>query len=189
MITQSKTLVCKTWKTKTIATLLAIIGAVALPQIFHGLGAVSDLGSSLGETFLPMHLAIFLVGFFAGPWAGLSAGIVSPTISFMLTSLLGSPMPTLVMLPFMIIELAIYGLTTGLLAKIKMPTIAKLLIAQIAGRAIRAVAIVIGVFAFSSPMNVAVIWNSILTGLPGLILQWILIPLLVFYVEKRMSRD
>lgn len=189
MTTHSKTLVCRTWKTKTIAALLAIIAAVALPQIFHALGMVCDLGSTLGETFLPMHLAIFLVGFFAGPWAGLAAGLVSPAISFLLTTLLGSPMPALAMLPFMIIELGVYGLTAGLLATIKMPTIAKLLIAQIAGRGVRAIAIVIGVFALGSPMNVAVIWNSILTGLPGLILQWILVPLLVFYVEKRASRE
>ena len=192
MTTQSKTLVCKTWKTKTIAALLAIIAAVALPQIFHALGAISDLGSTLGETFLPMHLAIFLVGYFAGPWAGLAAGLVSPAVSFGLTSAAGSAMPALAMLPYMIIELGVYGLVTGLFArysKVHIPAIATLLVAQIAGRAVRALAIVIGVYAFGSPMNVAVIWNSIVAGLPGLILQWVLIPLILFWVEKKKKRD
>ena len=184
-----KTLVCKTWKTKTVAALLAVIAAVALPQAFHGLGMVANIGTALGETFLPMHLSIFLVGFFAGCWAGLGAGLISPAISFGLTTLMGQPMPTAAMLPFMMIELAVYGLTTGLLAEVRMPTICKLLIAQVAGRAVRALALVIGVYAFGSPMNIAIIWNSLLAGLPGLILQWILIPLLVFYVEKRAYRD
>ena len=187
--TQKRTFICKTWKTKTIAAVLAVIAAVALPQLFHLLGMVSNLGTSLGETFLPMHIAIFLVGFFAGPWAGVAAGALSPAVSFGLTSIWGQPMPTLTMLPFMVIELAVYGLATGLLAKTKLPSIVSLLLAQIAGRAVRALAIVIGVYAFGSPMNVAVIWNSVLAGLPGLILQWILVPLLVYYVTKKAHRE
>lgn len=186
---QSRSFVCKTWKTKTVAAVLAVIAAVALPQLFHLLGMVTNMGTSLGETFLPMHIAIFLVAFFAGPWAGLAAGLVSPALSFALTTLLGSPMPTVVMLPYMIVELGVYGLTTGLLAKTKMPTLATLFLAQVAGRGVRALAIVVGVYLFSSPMNVAVIWNSIVAGLPGLILQWILVPLLVFYVERKAKHE
>lgn len=180
-------LVCKTHLSKAIAALLATIAAVALPQIFHGLGAVSGLGSALGETFLPMHLPVLLVGFFAGPWAALAAGIFSPLVSFALTSLLGNPMPALAMLPYMTIELGVYGLTAGLLATRakRLPAIVSLLIAQLAGRAVRAICIVIGVYALGSPVNVAVIWNSLLTGLPGLVLQWTFVPLLVAYVGRR----
>ena len=185
----TKSFVCRTWKSKTVASVLAVVAAVALPQLFHLLGMVTNMGTSLGETFLPMHIAIFLVAFFAGPWAGLAAGALSPAVSFGLTTLMGSPMPALVMLPFMIIELAVYGLATGLLAKTKLPSIVTLLLAQIMGRAVRALAIVIGVYAFGSPMNVAVIWNSVLAGLPGLILQWIIVPLLVYYVEKKAHRE
>ena len=190
--TVQSTLFCRTWKTKTIAAVLAVIASVALPQIFHLLGMVSNMGSTLGETFLPMHIAIFLVGYFAGPWAGLAAGLVSPALSFALTSAAGSAMPALAMLPYMIIELGVYGLVTGLFArfgKVKIPTIATLFIAQVAGRAVRALAIVIGVYAFGSPMNVAVIWNSVVAGLPGLILQWVLIPLLVYWVAQKTKRD
>ena len=192
---QTRTLVCKTWKTKTIAAILAVIAAVALPQAFHYLGMITDMGSKLGETFLPMHLAIFIVGYFAGAWAGLGAGLVSPVISFGLTTALGRPMPGVLILPFMIVELGVYGLTTGLfsqyLKRVKLPTIVTLLIAQVAGRAVRALALVIGVYAFGAtvPGGIAIIWNSIYQGLPGLILQWVLIPLLVYYVEKRVQRD
>lgn len=188
-----KTLICKTWKTKTVAAVLAVIAAVTLPQLFHLMGMVSDLGSALGETFLPMHLAIFLVGYFAGPWAGLAAGIISPAVSFGLTTALGSPMPALPMLPYMMVELGVYGLTTGLFAqyltKVKLPAILTLLIAQIAGRAVRALALVIGVLGFGFGPKIAVIWSSLLVGLPGLILQWVLIPLILFWVEKRSERE
>ena len=182
--TMQSTLVFKTIKTKTLAAIIAIAAAVALPQAFHVLGAVSDLGTALGETFLPMHFAIFAVGFFAGPVAGAVAGALSPLLSFWLTA-----MPKAPMLPFMMIELCVYGLVTGLLANVRMPVIGKLLIAQIAGRGVRALAIVIGFYAFSSPVAPAVIVNSLLPGLPGLILQWVILPLLVFRVTQRDAHE
>lgn len=190
---KKRTLLCRTWKTKTVAAVLAVIAAVALPQIFHGLGHISDLGSALGETFLPMHLAIFLVGYFAGPWAGLAAGALSPAVSFGLTTLFGDPMPALAMLPYMMIELAVYGLVTGVFANyrfgsVKLPVIVSLLIAQIAGRGVRALAIVFGSL-LGSPVAVSAIWMSILPGLPGLILQWVIVPLLVYYVSKKAHLD
>lgn len=189
MMEKTDALVCKTWKTKTAAAVLAVIAAVALPQICHYLGMISNLGTSIGETFLPMHIAIFLVGYFAGAWAGLGAGLLSPVISFALTTVMGRPMPALAMLPFMTIELGVYGLTTGLFAKSKIPTLATLFIAQAAGRAVRALAIVAGVYAFGAGVSVATIWTSIYAGLPGLILQWILIPLLVYYVRKKAKHE
>ncbi len=178
------TLVCKNVKTKTLATIVAIVAAVALPQVFHLLGKVSNMGTTLGETFLPMHLAIFMVGLLAGATAGAISGALAPVISFLLTG-----MPTATMLPFMIIELAVYGLVSGLLANRNMPVIVKLLIAQVAGRAVRALAIVAGFYLFGSVINPAVIWNSVVAGLPGLILQWILVPLFVYYVNEKAKKD
>ncbi len=93
------------------------------------------------------------------------------------------------MLPYMMIELAAYGGVCGLLARVKMPCILKVLAAQVAGRALRAVAIVIGAYAFGSPVNVAVIWTSIAAGLPGLILQWVVIPLLMFYISRKVGSN
>lgn len=191
--TVTKTLLCRSWKTKTAAAAIAVIASVALPQLFHLLGMLSGLGSALGEVFLPMHISIFLVGFFAGAWAGLCAGIISPAISFALTSAWGAAMPALPMLPYMMIELGVYGLVTGLFAQqfgSRLPSVVTLLIAQIAGRAVRAVALLIGVLGFGFGPDLSVIWNSLLVGLPGLCLQWILIPLLLFRIKaKRVSND
>lgn len=117
-------------KVQTLAALAAIVGAVAVPQIFHALGAVSGLGTSLGEAFLPMHLPIILAGLLAGPYAGAIAGLLGPLASFAV-----SGMPGIAMLPFMMIELCAYGLFAGLLRNVKLPTIAKVLAVQTAGRA------------------------------------------------------
>lgn len=183
-VLNQKQLVFRNWKTKTIASACAVVAAVVLPQIFHLMGMVTNMGTALGETYLPMHLAIFAVGLLAGPMAGLVAGLLSPVISFFLTA-----MPTSVMLPYMVVELGVYGVSAGLLAKVKMPTIVKLIIAQIAGRAVRAAATMAGIHIFGSAINAAVIWNSITAGLPGLVLQWALIPLLVFYIEKKAKYE
>ncbi len=172
-------------KVQTFAALAAVVGAVAVPQLFHVLGAVSGLGTSLGEIFLPMHLPIMLVGLLAGPYAGAAAGLLGPLCSFAL-----SGMPGIAMLPFMMIELGVYGLTAGLLRHVKLPTIAKVVITQVAGRAVRAAAILLATYAFGSrSLPVAVIWTSIATGAFGIVLQWTLLPLLVYRVENRKSHE
>lgn len=132
-------------KVQTLAALAAIAGAVAIPQFFHLLGAASGLGTALGETFLPMHLPIILVGLLAAPYAGAVSGILGPVASFAL-----SGMPGLVMLPFMMLELGAYGLAAGLLRNRKMPTVMKVIMVQIAGRAVRAAAIFISVYALGN---------------------------------------
>lgn len=187
----SRALLCADWRTKTAAALLAVIGSVALPQLFHGLGYVSGLGSKLGEAFLPMHLCIFLVGFFAGPWAGLVAGALSPAASFLLTSAWNAPMPAPAVLPYMIVELAVYGLTTGLFAEKlpKVPAFAALLAAQVAGRAFRALALVIGVYGFGAQIGLSTVISGVVQGLPGLALQWALVPLVVFWVRERSKHE
>lgn len=168
-------------KAQTLYTLGAITAAVLLPQLLHIMGAVSGTGTALGETFLPMHLPIILVGFLAGPYAGAVSGLVSPLLSFAFTG-----MPKEAMLPFMMIELLVYGLTAGLLSNVKIPAIAKVLIVQISGRAVRAAAILIAVYALkNTAVPAAVIWNSITAGIFGIALQWALIPLIIYRVENK----
>lgn len=95
---------------QSLATALAIIGAVAVPQLFHAVGAVSGLGTALGVAFLPMHLPVILVGLLAGPYAGAVSGLLGPVAGFVL-----SGMPGPMKLPFMMVELCAYGLIAGLL--------------------------------------------------------------------------
>ena len=167
-------------KAQTLAGIITVIAAIALPQLVHVMGAASGLGTALGEAFLPMHLPIILAGLLCGPYAAAAAGAAAPLLSALLT---GMPKP--VMLPFMCIELCVYGLAAGLLRNAKLPTIAKVVIAQLAGRAVRAGAIVAGVNLFGSSISVSVIWTSIAAGVFGIALQWALIPLVVYRLRGK----
>ncbi len=167
-------------KTQTIATLAAIVGAVAVPQMFHAMGAVSGLGAALGNTFLPMHLPIIMVGLLAGPYAGAISGLLGPMVSYALTG-----MPAITLLPFMMLELMIYGLSAGLLRNVKVPTIGKVVVIQFAGRVVRALAILAAVNLLgNTSIKVSIIWTSIAAGVPGLVLQWTLLPLLIYRIEN-----
>ena len=169
---------------KAAATVLAIVAAVALPQLFHVIGAVSGQGTMLGVAFLPMHLPIIFVGLIAGPAAGAIAGAAAPLASFLL-----SGMPMLAMLPLMMVELFAYGLVAGLLREVKLPSLVKVVIVQLAGRVVLTAATAIAVFAFGSSKTVAATWTSVLAaGLPGLALQWALIPLAAYWTESLIAK-
>ena len=179
-------------KVQSLAAVLAVIAAVALPQIFHLGGAALGLGPALGQTLLPMHLPVLLVGLLAGPYAGVATGALAPVVSFALTG-----MPMAPMVPFMVIELASYGLVAGLLRGVNLPSslpspiewLVKLLGAQIAGRVIDALAIGVAVALLgNTTMTVASVWAAVLTGLPGLVLQWIAIPAIMTAVDRAGRR-
>ena len=157
---------------KALTTVIGITLSVAIPQLFHVIGIVSGTGSLPCSAFLPMHLGIFFTALLAGP-------AVSPLLSFALTG-----MPSAALLPFMMIELTVYGLVCGLLKNKKMPVILKVLTAQILGRAIRAAAILIAFYGLkSTAVSPTIILSSIASGLPGLVLQWTLLPLLIYRVK------
>ncbi len=167
-------------KKQALAVITAVLAAVALPELFHLLGAYYGAGTSLGEVFLPMHLPIILVGFLAGPIVGGIAGIAAPIVSFLI-----SGMPTSVMLPFIMVEVFAYGFSAGLLSSVKMNGFFKVLAVQAAGRAVRTLAVLFGFFALGSNVAPITAWSSIVTALPGIILQWIILPLLLFRISYR----
>lgn len=171
-------------KREALATLLAVFSAVVLPQVFHLIGWASGVGTTLGELILPMHLPIILAGLLAGPYVGAIAGLASPLVSYLL-----SGMPNAVMLPFMMIELFGYGLLAGLFKNVKINSFFKVLFAQLGGRAIRALALLSAVYLFGNESaNIATIWVSIPKGLLGILLQWSLIPLVLYRLEGSRRR-
>lgn len=164
----------KTIAAKTILIGASIICAVILPQIFHAIGVVSGTGAAVGAAFLPMHIPVLLAGFAGGPVVGITAGIISPVLSFAI-----SGMPTSALLPFITIELAVYGLVAGLISKAKLNSFVKLIITQTAGRLARASAVIFSIFVLgSSQFTLASIGAFITSGLFGILIQWAVIPLL-----------
>ena len=171
-----KVLLKKRIAAESIIVLLSIVASVLLPEIFHLVGAVSGVGTSLGSAFLPMHLVVLFVGLIAGAVAGGIVGAVSPAISFAI-----SGMPAFSQMPYMCIELAIYGIVCGMLRNSKMPIVCKVILAQVAGRILKAALIMIAVYCFDfQAVAVLDVWYATVQGLPGILLQLVLIPLLVF---------
>jgi thiamine transporter ThiT len=167
-----------------IATAAAVIASVALPQILHVAGVVSGSGPALGENLLPMQLPVLIAGLIAGPFVGVIAGILSPLLSSAI-----SGMPGQAVLPYIMIELVGYGLAAGVLSKVKMPVFGKLLLAQVAGRILRTGAILIAVYGMGShTLSLAGSWNYVVAGLPGIVLQWCLIPLIMVWI-KNVKKD
>lgn len=172
-------------KVQTIATIVAIVSAVALPQIVHLIGRATGMGTAFGELLLPMHLPILLVGLLAGPYAGAIAGFLGPVCSFTLAG-----MPNATVLPFMMIELCIYGLVAGVLRKANAPVIAKVFIAQVAGRVCRAVAVAIALYVLgTTEIAVASVWNGTVNGITGIAIQLILLPIIIKVVEKMSAHE
>lgn len=168
---------------KTITTVLAVVCSIALPQLFHLAGIWTGLGTSFGTTLLPMHIPVLLVGLLAGSAVGVVVGAISPLVSFAITG-----MPPIVTLPFMMVELATYGFVAGKLSQVNIPTLAKVFIIQVVGRAVRAVAIIVAIYLMgNTSIEISQIWRIIPNGLPGIILQWLLIPAL-FYGFKGLKK-
>lgn len=162
-------------KAQTLAALIATAAAVALPQLCHLIG-----GRALGTALLPMHLPILLVGLLAGPIAGAAAGVLSPVVSFWLTG-----MPLIVNLPLMMAELLIYGLAAGLLRNTKMPSMGKVLLAQIAGRLCYAGVLALAIYAFgNADLSMASALSSSTSGIWGTLLQLTLIPLILKIIKR-----
>lgn len=166
--------------TKIIAVLAAVAASVALPQVFHAIGIISGTGSAVGAAFLPMHIPVILAGMLFGPAVGFAAGIASPVVSSII-----SGMPVAALLPFMVIELGVYGLVSGMIGKTKINSFVKLVAVQLAGRAARALAIIVSIYALGNEaLTLASIGDFIVAGLYGIILQWAVIPLLVDKFRK-----
>ena len=165
---------------KAIIAVVGIAAGVALPQIFHAIGLLTSTGAAVGSALLPMHIPVLFAGFVGGAVAGMVVGVLSPVVSFLI-----SGMPAAAILPFMIIELGVYGLAAGLLSKSKLNSFVKLIIVQLAGRAARIAAVLISIYAMgNTQFGIAAVYTFILDGLFGIVLQWVVVPLALPYLQK-----
>ncbi len=171
-------------KTKTIKISLgAMLTALSiiLPQIFHLTGI-----PQVGSVFLPMHIPVLLSGFMLGPVYGSIIGAVAPIASYLITG-----MPTAARLPFMMVELIVYGLSSGIFYHIcklrnkKLGTVLSLVLSMLSGRLAYAIALVIAgkIFGIEAGGIMAAVTATV-TGVYGIVLQLIVIPPIVYTVKK-----
>lgn len=165
---------------RALGAAAAVAGALALPQIFHFAGLAAGLGPALGETFLPMHLPVILAGMLLGPVVGHLVGLAAPVLSF-----LSAGMPAAAVLPFMTVELAAYGLLGGLLKNKRLALPIKLAAVQMGGRVAKAAALAAVAGAVGSNLTPVSVLTATVNGLPGLLLQWLIVPLVFVWVSKR----
>lgn len=163
----------KTLKLCTGALLLA--AGILLPQVFHMIG-----GQAMGGMFLPMHLPVFVAGSCSGRFmAAQSASL--PQSSASLSPLCRRRQSC----PFMLIELATYGLMAGLLRKKNLNIYISLILAQIAGRLANALALVCAAYLFHLEVPAVItVGTAVVTGIPGLIIQLVLVPAVVILIER-----
>jgi len=158
-------------KTAVLGQVLFLALALIIPMVFHARG----IGFPAILAVQPMHWMILFAALAYGPVSGALMGIAVPVSSFLLT---GMPLP--VMLPLMLPELAVYGLLAGLL-KGKITAFGSVAVALIAGRLVfLALAAALGrlVFMGSEVSAFEFAWATWSPGIPAMILQIALLPIL-----------
>ncbi len=165
---------------KLVLTSLFIACGLLLPLAFHTFG----MG---GRTFLPMHIPVFMGGLLLGWLPGLIIGAITPLLSCLLT---GMP-PLIPSLPMMIVELALFGLVAGYLYYDKRQNIYLALIsAMVAGRLGAAFVLLL----FSDMLGIHLhpltyVAATFMTGIAGVVIQIVFIPILVRRLENILNRE
>lgn len=139
----------------------------------------------IGNAISPMHIAVFLCGFLCGWPLGAVVGFAAPLLR---SALFGMPplFPTAVA---MALELAAYGVITGVMYQLlpkKIPYIyLSLVSAMVGGRVVWGLAqlTLLGLqgttFTFAAFMA-----GAVTNALPGIILHILLVPLIVIALQK-----
>ncbi|NCD08970.1 MAG: ECF transporter S component [Negativicutes bacterium] len=159
---------------KMVLSALCVALGVLVPALFHMFGAA-------GSIFLPMHIPVLLAGLLLGSHSGVLVGALTPILSSLLTAM----PPLFPILPIMVFELAVYGFAGGYFYyDCKMSVFKSLLAAMAAGR----IAAMAGAFLLMWILGVKLsplyyVSGAIVTGLPGIVLQLLLVPLLVYRLE------
>ena len=158
--------------------------AVVLPQIAH-----LAVGAQAGVMLLPMYLPVLLGGCVLGFRWGLGVGLLSPLASYLITSALGNPMPAAARLPLMMAELAVFASVAGLFSKIisekPLAAVPAVLLAQLCGRSF--FLLLVAVFQNVLPFSPAMILAQIKSGIPGLLIQAVFVPLAVVLLTKLLD--
>lgn len=162
---------------RTVVSALSLALGFVLPFLT---GQIPEIGNAL----LPMHIPVLICGFICGWPYGLLVGFITPLLRSFLFG-----MPTLPSALAMGFELATYGAMTGLLYELlrrtKWRTYISLLGAMIAGRLVWGVTS----FVIYGIQQSAFTWQifvnaALLTAIPGIILQLVLIPIIILALEK-----
>lgn len=159
-------------KTKTLffAAVFTVL-SVATPMAAHYFG-----GSLAGRLFLPMHFFVLIGALLLGWRAGLAIGILTPLIAYSV-----SGMPFAAVLPFIIIEVAAYGLFAGLLQERFKNIWVSLAGAMVLGRLF----LWLGIAILPTKLIASqYLIGTLQAGWRGIALQILLVPIAVIFIQK-----
>ncbi len=161
---------------KLVFTAVCAALCLVLPMAFHSV-------PNAGTIFLPMHIPVLLCGLICGwPYGGV-CGIVGPLLSSLVTG-----MPPAAMLPSMMVECCAYGFVTGMLMRHvhTRHAVADLYISLVSAMVVgRVVAGFAKAWIFTPGISpFAWVTTSLVTGIPGIVIQLILMPMVVLALTK-----
>lgn len=162
---------------RSIITAVCIALCIVLPMLFHGI-------PNAGAVFLPMHIPVYICGLICGWQFGLLCGLAGPGLSCLLTG-----MPPVPMVFLMMIELSVYGVTSGLMmklihtGKVYGDLYVSQIIAMVVGRVIAAVCSALIFFPSENALAAAVA-SYVVASWPGTLIQLALIPSVIFALMK-----
>lgn len=162
---------------KLIYTAVCIAIGLILPQIIK-LIPVANIGAIIS----PMHIPVLLSGFLCGVPFAAFCGIILPLLSFVLT---GMP-PIYPVGISMIFELGTYGALTAVLYRITKGKIYPSLIGgMLGGRVVMGIAnaIIFGVAGNSYGLS-AFISGAFINAIPGIVIQLIVVPAIVYALKR-----
>ncbi|HEK85164.1 MAG: ECF transporter S component [Candidatus Saccharicenans sp.] len=154
---------------------LFIALALALPIAFHLVG--------LGSSFLPMFFPIILAGYLLPVRASLVVGLTSPLISALLTGM--PPLYPPIAFIMMGEALALVIIPYFFYQKLKMNIWCSLVL-TIAGERVVLLLSIILISKWLKLPGVVLGISSLLKGLPGIILTFLVIPPLVINLKRRI---
>ena len=176
--------------TKTVSPTRRIVLAALFLALAFVLPMVTGHVPQVGNMLCPMHFPILLCGFvLGGPW-GLAVGFVAPLLR---SVLFGMP-PMFPIAVSMAFELAAYGLVSGLVWRRVKHTLPMMYIAlvtaMVAGRLVWGAVrfMLAGLTGGSFPFQVF-LSGALLTAVPGILAQLVLIPLILTALEKAGFMD
>ena len=149
---------------------------VVLPIAFHMI-------PNAGSVMLPMHIPVLVCGLICSWPYGLICGLLGPLLSSLITG-----MPPAAMLPAMMVECATYGAVSGMMLKFvhtgkTYPDLyISMVTAMLAGRVVSGIA---KALIFSPGLALSAwVTASFVTALPGILVQLVLLPTVVFSLMK-----
>lgn len=161
---------------KLVFTAVCAALCVVLPMAFHTI-------QNAGTIFLPMHIPVLLCGLMCGWPYGLVCGTIGPALSSLLTG-----MPLAAMLPSMMVECAVYGCVTGLMMQFVRTgkTVPDLYISMVTAMVLGRVLSGLAKSLIFAPGTAPFAWvtTSLVAGIPGILIQLVLIPLVVMSLTR-----